>query len=447
MVLSALNAYFSTTTGKNMARINILDFDAVPDATSLSTQAIQRAIDSAAEGDTVVIPAGRFLTGALFLKSNMTLELTENAVLLGSQQLQNYPCIATRIAGIDMVWPAAMLNINQCHNVTVCGSGTLDGQGAVWWHTFWGEDENGGMLADYTRRGLRWVVDYDCQRPRNLVVYQSERVTLQGFTSRDSGFWNIHLCYSNQITLQGLQVINGMGPSTDGIDIDSSQQVRVEGCTVCCNDDNICVKSGRGAEAQQLARTARDIIIRDCTLLKGSGITLGSETSGGIENVIIEHNRFSGTGVGFRIKSARNRGGWIKNIIVRHLTLEDVSYPFMLQLNWFPQYSYSEQPADSAQPPHWRKLASGVEGAAGLTRVENISISHVCSTLTQATHFSRAFFIEGAAENPIEQLRFSDIRLQAQEFGKIAGVNNLLFERVTVDAPAVTLPENDEYAR
>lgn len=81
-----------------MARINIIDFDAVPDATSLSTQAIQRAIDSAAEGDTVLIPAGRFLTGALFLKSKMTLELAKDAVLLGSQQLEDYPEIATRVA-------------------------------------------------------------------------------------------------------------------------------------------------------------------------------------------------------------------------------------------------------------------------------------------------------------------------------------------------------------
>lgn len=430
-----------------MARINIIDFAAVPDATSLSTQAIQRAIDSASAGDTVLIPAGRFLTGALFLKSEMTLELAKDAVLLGSQRLEDYPDIATRVAGIDMVWPAAMLNINHCRNVTVCGSGTLDGQGAVWWHKFWGDDENSGMLADFTRRGLRWVVDYDCKRPRNVVVYQSECVTLEDITSQDSGFWNLHVCYSKQVNLQRLRVMNATGPSTDGIDIDSSQLVRVEGCTVSCNDDNICVKSGRGAEAQQLGRTARDIIIRDCTLLKGSGITLGSETSGGIENVIIEHNRFSGTGVGFRIKSARNRGGWIKNIVVRHLKMEDVCYPFMLQLNWFPQYSYSEQPADTEQPPHWRKLASGVTGDAGLTRVENISISHISSSLTEPAAFSRAFFIEGTPENPIERLSFSDITLQAQEFGKIAGVTNLRFERVTVDAPAMTREEHDAYAR
>ncbi|MBA2815692.1 glycosyl hydrolase family 28 protein [Candidatus Pantoea persica] len=121
------------------------------------------------------------------------------------------------------------------------------------------------MLAAYSQRGLRWVVDYDCERPRNLVVYQSESVQLDSFTSRESGFWNVHICYSNQVSLRNLDVQNSAGPSTDGINIDSSQQVRVEGCTVFFNDDNICVKAGRGAEAQLLAKTVRDITIRHCT--------------------------------------------------------------------------------------------------------------------------------------------------------------------------------------
>lgn len=429
-----------------MAILNILDFGAVPDGTTLSTGAIQSAINQAAAGDRVLIPAGRYLTGSLFLKSEMTLELAEGAVLLGSQRLEDYPKIATRVAGIAMLWPAGIVNINRCQAVKITGEGTIDGQGAVWWHKFWGEDENGGMLAEYSRQGLRWVVDYECERPRNVVVYQSEAVELNGFHSRESGFWNIHLCYSDRVIMQDVRVSNSSGPSTDGIDIDSCEHVRVERCVVSCNDDNICVKSGRGTEAQQQAKTARHITIRDCELHKGSGITLGSETSGGIESVLIEHNRFFGTGVGFRIKSARNRGGWIRDITVRHLTLEDVCYPFMLQLNWFPQYSYGQQVGEDS-PPHWRKLSEGVEGADGLTRVENITISHVIGRLTAPHHFSRAFFIEGAEERPIERLHFSHITLQAQEFGKIAGVSKLCFEQVSVDAPAVTLEKNDAYER
>ncbi len=226
MLFSALYLYpLLPLQAEKIATINVIDFDAVPDATTLSTQAIQRAIDSAAAGDTVLIPAGRFLTGSLFLKSN--LELADNAVLLGSQRLEDYPQIETRVAGIDMVWPAAILNVNHCHNVTISGRGTIDGQGAVWWDKFWGNDEGSCMLADYSQRGLRWGVDYDCERPRNLLVYESEYVTLEGFTSRESGFWNLHVCYSKQVNLQGLNVQNSTGPSTNGIDIDAWKAKRV----------------------------------------------------------------------------------------------------------------------------------------------------------------------------------------------------------------------------
>lgn len=430
-----------------MAHLNVIEFGADPTAVTLSTAALQRAIDQASPGDTVAIPAGRFLTGSLFLKSDITLWLAEGAVLLGSQQLTDYQQIQTRVAGIDMTWPAGIININACQRVKIAGPGVLDGQGSGWWRRFWGEDEKGGMLADYSAGDLRWVVDYDCQRPRNLVVYQSEDIELRDFTSRESGFWNIHLCYSRAILLTHVVVSNSAGPSTDGIDIDSCQQVTVEHCTVSCNDDNICVKSGRGLQAQQQAKTAKEITIRHCELRKGSGITLGSETSGGIERVTVEHNHFFGTGVGFRIKSARNRGGWIKNIVVRHLTMTDVRFAFLMQLNWFPQYSYAADAGSADFPPHWQALTQGVEGEAGLTEVTNIAISHISATLSSADIFSRAFFIEGCEERPIRDMTFAHIALQATEFGKIAGVRQLQLHNVSVDAPAVTREANDEYER
>ncbi|WP_380183277.1 glycoside hydrolase family 28 protein [Kalamiella sp. sgz302252] len=430
-----------------MSELNILTFGADPTAATLSTSALQQAIDRAVPGDTVVVPAGCFLTGSLFLKSDMTLWLAAGAVLLGSQRLVDYQEIQTRVAGIDMKWPAGIININNCRRVKIAGPGVIDGQGECWWQRFWGEDEQGGMLADYSERNLRWAVDYDCRRPRNLVVYQSEEIALHDFVSRESGFWNIHLCYSREVLLADIEVNNSGGPSTDGIDIDSCEQVTVERCTLSCNDDSICVKSGRGLAACQQSKTSRDIVIRHCELRKGSGITLGSETSGGIERVLIEHNRFIGTGAGFRIKSARNRGGWIKEITVRHLTMTDVRFPFLLQLNWFPQYSYATQNEQADWPAHWQAIRQGVEGEAGLTQVSDISVAQVTATLTTDEIFSRAFFIEGCEERPIKNLIFSDIGIQAKEFGKIAGVDNLQLSNVSVSAPAVTRTENDVYER
>nr|WP_234416512.1 glycosyl hydrolase family 28 protein [Enterobacter hormaechei] len=257
----------------------------------------------------------------------------------------------------------------------------------------------------------------------------------------------MHLCYSRHITVEGVQISNSAGPSTDGIDIDSCEQVRVERCIVSCNDDNICIKSGRGREAAQKARTARDIVVRGCTLNKGSGITLGSETSGGIERVLIEDNAFNGTGVGFRIKSARNRGGFIRDITVQNLRLMDVRFPVLIQLNWFPQYSYGDRGNLSDKPEHWRKLAEGVEGEAGLTAVSGLTIKNMTARRSDNKYFSRAFFIEGYPERPVTGLTLDGILIDASEFGKISGVDGLRFKDVQVTAVENTQDRNDSYER
>ncbi|HHA1202006.1 glycosyl hydrolase family 28 protein [Enterobacter hormaechei] len=430
-----------------MKAVSILTCGADPTAQRLSTSAIQQAINSAQQNDVIVIPQGRFLTGALFLKSGVSLRLDAGAQLVGSQDLADYLLINTRVAGIDMRWPAGIINIIDCENVSITGTGTIDGQGVIWWQRFWGDDERSGMVGDYSARGLRWVVDYDCQRPRNILVFESQSILLRDFTSRESGFWNMHLCYSRRITVEGVQISNSAGPSTDGIDIDSCEQVRVERCIVSCNDDNICIKSGRGREAAQKARTARDIVIRGCTLNKGSGITLGSETSGGIECVLIADNAFNGTGVGFRIKSARNRGGFIRDITVQNLRLMDVRFPVLIQLNWFPQYSYGDQSNLSDKPEHWRKLADGVEGDAGLTAVSGLMIKNMTAHRSDNKYFSRAFFIEGYPERPVAGLTLEGILIDATEFGKISGVDGLRFQNVQVTAVENTQDCNDSYER
>ncbi|KJM82562.1 glycoside hydrolase family 28 protein [Enterobacter hormaechei] len=430
-----------------MKAISILAYGADPTAQRLATSAIQQAINSAQQNDVIVIPQGRFLTGALFLKSGVSLRLDAGAQLVGSQDLADYPLINTRVAGIDMRWPAGIINIIDCENVSITGTGTIDGQGAIWWQRYWGDDERSGMVGDYSARGLRWVVDYDCQRPRNILVFESQSILLRDFTSRESGFWNMHLCYSRHIAVEGVQISNSAGPSTDGIDVDSCEQVRIEHCIVSCNDDNICIKSGRGREAAQKARAARDIVIRRCTLNKGSGITLGSETSGGIERVLIEDNAFNGTGVGFRIKSARNRGGFIRDITVQNLRLTDVRFPVLIQLNWFPQYSYGDQSNLSDKPAHWRKLAEGVEGEAGLTAVSGLTIKNMTARRSDSKCFSRAFFIEGYPERPVVGLTLEGILIDASEFGKISGVDELRFKDVQVTAVENTQDRNDSYER
>lgn len=225
---------------------------------------------------------------------------------------------------------------------------------------------------------------------------------------------------------------NGLGPSTDGIDIDSAQDVVIESCQVTCNDDNIYLKSGRGREAEALHQPTRNVTIKNCQLGHGSGITVGSEVSGGIDGVEIANTTFDGTGIGLRIKSAKNRGGYIRNIFAHDLTMKAVTYPFRFELDWFAEYSYGvDDKLTGTTPDYWQKITEGVEGAAGLTQVSDIRIENIHAD-SQDLPLSAVFYIQGNSERPMKNLHFKNLQVQATEFGKIKGVAELKLENVAV---------------
>ena len=261
-------------------------FGAVADSTVLSTEAIQKAIDSCSVsgGGTVTLQPGYYQTGALFVKSGVNLQLDKGVTLLASPHIHHYPEFRSRIAGIEMTWPAAVINIVNEKNAAVSGEGTLDCRGKVFWDKYW------EMRKEYEKKGLRWIVDYDCKRVRGILVERSSDITLKGFTLMRTGFWGCQVLYSNYCTIDGLVINNnlgGHGPSTDGIDIDSSTNILIENCDVDCNDDNICIKSGRDADGLRVNLPTENIVIRNCIARKGAGlITCGSETSGSIRNIL-----------------------------------------------------------------------------------------------------------------------------------------------------------------
>ena len=407
-------------------RYNICDFGAQPDGIIACTAAIQSALDIAGRsGGEVVIPPGTYLTGALFLHSNTELLLEEGAVLLGAEQEFAYPLRPSRVAGIEMDWPAGILNILDAAHVYIHGKGTIDGQGEVWWRKYWGADGKGGMRALYERQGLRWAIDYDCARPRNVVVYNSDNVTIEGITLRRSGFWNLHLCYSRDVAVQGLVIRDNLGPSTDGIDIDSCCGVLVEDCRISCNDDNICVKSGRDADGLRVDRPCENVTIRNNTLLEGEGITLGSETSGGIRHIRIEDNTFVGTKNGFRMKSARTRGGVIEDIEVRGMHLQDVGRVLCFDFDWYRTYNQCRIPEDytGPVPPHWHTLLAPVPEEQGLPVARNVRIQNV-----RAEHCEEAMYIHGLEEAPFEDFTFEDFLVYAKRMGEVSNIRPFIFQ-------------------
>ncbi|MFC0215638.1 glycoside hydrolase family 28 protein [Paenibacillus chartarius] len=415
-------------------------FGAIGDGLTNCTAAIQAALDAAAEagGGRVVFWEGVYMSGAIYIPSNVELHIAEGAVLQAIVDDDAYPLIWTRVAGIEMHWPSALINVLDQQNVAVSGKGIVDGQGEYWWDRYWGQDKLGGMRKDYTARGLRWAVDYDCRRPRLLLASNCSDVRIADLTFVRSPFWNVHICYSDQVVVSGLRIVRSGGPSTDGIDIDSSSNVLVEHCDIDCNDDNICVKAGRDADGLRVGRPSEHIRIQHCKLGRGAGVTLGSETSGGIRYVHISDIEMTGTENGFRLKSARTRGGVIEHITVRNITMTDVLRPFSFLLNWHPSYSYASIPDDfeGEVPEHWRVMAEPVlPPERGIPEFRDIDISDITANSRFAAEDgrrSKAFEVEAYEEKAIRDIRFARIELSVNEPGFIAHAADWTMEQAVI---------------
>ncbi|RZJ09519.1 MAG: glycoside hydrolase family 28 protein [Rubrivivax sp.] len=391
------------------------------DGCTLNTRALQAAINAAASaGAELRLSPGTYLTGALFLKSGMTLHLEAGATLLGSQNLADYPVLPTRVAGIEMRWPAALVNIYGERDVALTGEGCIDGDGKVFWDSYW------ALRATYEPRGLRWASDYDCQRPRLIQVFDSARVHIggDGLLLRRSGFWTLHLCYSEDVTVDGVIIRNNddaHGPSTDGIDIDSCRRVQIRHADIAVNDDALCLKAGRDADGLRVARPCEDIEISDCIVREGAaGLTFGSETSGGFRRISAQRiHVHAPVPVGLLFKSAPTRGGFIDGVTISDLTLHGVPVAMRATMNWNPAYSRARIPdcEKGDAPAHWQALALDVPPEQGRTHVAGVTIERL-----HARGANVAFEVDADAEAPLRHFRFSGLDIEAKRGGHVLDV-------------------------
>ncbi len=164
-----------------------------------------------------------------------------------------------------MKWPAALINVNDQRNVKISGAGTIDGRGQKWWDKYW------ALRREYEPKGLRWASDYDAERVRLLVVWRSSDVTVENLSLERSGFWTVQVVYSDHVTVDGIKISDNGGPSTDGVDIDSSSHVLVQNCDIDNNDDDICLKAGRDSDGLRVARPTEYVLIRDNITRRGGG--------------------------------------------------------------------------------------------------------------------------------------------------------------------------------
>lgn len=393
---------------------------AIGDGKTLNTKVIQSAIDECARsgGGTVVVPEGVFVTGAIFLKQGVNLCVERGGVLKGSQDTNDYPWIDTRIAGLEMKWPAALVNADGVTNLQLTGEGTIDGSGERWWRDYW-----------TARAAETNDIDphFKVPRPRLVHIIRSQHVLVRDLLLKDSAFWNLQLTYCDGVQVNHLKVREPVkAASSDGVDVDSSRNVLITSCDISCDDDAICLKSGRDADGLRVNRPTENVEIQNCHVGHAAAmVAFGSETSGGIRHVTVRDCRAdSGCGDVVRFKTRMGRGGVVEDVLYENIEAADVRQVFGFNMDAF---------GTTWLPEQFRTPAPAAEGTPVF---RNITVRNL-----KARNCAIAGHVVGLAESPIKNLKLVNIDIQNAEDGiTIRNVRGLVCANVTVNGKLFSVP-------
>ncbi|MFT3738145.1 MAG: glycoside hydrolase family 28 protein [Breznakibacter sp.] len=398
---------------------------------TLSTTVIQKCIDkaSAQGGGVVYFPAGEYLTGAIKLKSNITLHIDAGATIKFSDNPDHYlPFVQMRWEGVVMNSFCPLIYAYEVENITIEGRGVLDGQGKKWWDTTLGNIatiRKNGDLSSLNEYQKMWVdanpnidvSDYYKNtikrrffRPPFFQAFKSSNIRISGVKFTNSPFWTINPEFCDNITIDGITVINPDSPNTDGINPESCRNVHISNCHISVGDDCITIKSGRDADGRKWATPCENITITNCTMLSGhGGVVIGSEMSGSVRKITISNCVFDGTDRGIRLKASRERGGVVEEIRVDNIVMKDIQrQAFTFDL--FYDKSLPEGPVTEKTPCF-----------------RNIHISNVT-----ASDVKQAGMILGIPEMPIQNLTFNHINIQAETGFDVQTAKNIEFHDVEI---------------
>jgi polygalacturonase len=338
---------------------NVRDFGAVGDGATKDTAVFQKALDACAVngGGEILVPAGNYLIGSVQMGNRTILRLQTNSVLTGSGDTNDYPMMDVRWEGRWQPGRRALIYSANVDHTGIVGPGRIEGNPAV--------------AAP--------------QNPRGVVVLEPiscNDVRWEGFTITQGGNWATHPTYCAGVFVTNVTITG----SRDGIDVDSCKNVRIEGCNIDTGDDCISLKSGRGLNGARLGKATEDVFISNCTMngRRFACVGIGSETSGGIRKVRIEHCKLTSRTFGVYIKSRIGRAGVVEDISGNDLEILGGGF---LRINLV-----SAGNTNTADDP--------VDGLIGYPLGRNFDFANVrvtdCSTLVDATRIS--------AEKPLEGL-------------------------------------------
>jgi polygalacturonase len=322
---------------------DVTRYGAVGDGRTDCTRAFRDAVAacSAAGGGRVVVPAGRFLTGPIHLRSNVNLHVVRDGTIAFSQDPAAYlPAVFTRWEGMELMGLSPLIYAFEQENVAVTGEGTLDGQAdeTHWWPWKGGKGATGpnqvaarNRLMQMMEAGApvseRVFAEGSYLRPQFIQPFRCRNVLVEGVRIVRSPMWEIHPVLCTNVTVRNV-TIDTHGPNNDGCDPESCRDVLIEGCTFDTGDDCIAIKSGRNADGRRVAVPSENIIVRDCRMKDGhGGVTIGSEISAGVRNVFIERCEMDSPNLerALRFKNNAMRGGTLEHVYMRDCRLGEVA--------------------------------------------------------------------------------------------------------------------------
>lgn len=392
-------------TAYEFVTLDVRDFGAAGDGVQDDTAFLQAAITCCPPKGRVLVPEGIYVTGPLFLKSEITLELAKGAVLSYITDSSRFPILPGLTDSYDEdseynlgSWEGNPLNMFAAlitgvgvHDVVITGEGTIEGNGAEdnWW-------EGHGRKP---RRGAF--------RPRTIFLNHCENITVQGIRIQNSPSWTLHPYFSNRTRWIDLTVVNPKdSPNTDGMDPESVDGLEVVGVSFSLGDDCIAVKSGKMYMGRKHKLPSQNIEIRQCHMCYGhGGVTLGSEIGAGVRHLHCHHCIFEGTERGLRIKTRRGRGKdcIIDDILFEHIRMDGVMTPFAVNCYYWccdpdgrSEYVRSKEPLPvDDRTPEIRQMV-----------FKNIEAKNC---------HAQAVFIYGLPEQKIEKLEFEHVHMDFAE--------------------------------
>lgn len=400
---------------------------------TLCTELINTSIKKAASegGGTIYFPAGKYLTAAIHLESNITIELESGAELLFSDNFEDYlPFVKVRWEGVFMNSLSPLFYAVGVENIAIKGRGTINGQGHKWWaesmrlimeirahgktleinslQQKWVDANKGISVSPYYEKAM----ERKFYRPPFIQFIECKNIQIEGITIINSPFWTINPIGCENIVIDGITINNPSknpkGHNTDGINPSSCKNVRISNCLISVGDDCITIKSGRDADGRKYGKPCENITITNCVMLAGhGGVVIGSEMSGGVKKVTISNCVFDGTDAGIRLKSSRGRGGVVEEIRVDNIVMNNIQRnAFIFDLFY-----------DKGMP---------VEPVSERTPIfRNIHISNVTGS-----NIKQIGYITGIEEMPIENISFDNVNMTAQEGFKAQTARNLQFTNV-----------------